>query len=68
MTNLALVREAGMSGPESKALKRLAVKMQEAMLTTVALEFRARYEPAEGMPPEITALLKQLDQTQDSDE
>ena len=57
-----------MSGPESKALKRLAVKMQEAMLTTVALEFRARYEPAEGMPPEITALLKRLNQSQDSDQ
>jgi hypothetical protein len=38
------------------------------MLTTVALEFRARYEPAEGLPPEIIALLKQLDQSQDSDQ
>jgi hypothetical protein len=51
-----------MSDPESKVLKRLALKMQKAMLTTVANEFRARYEPSEGMPPAITALLKRLDQ------
>jgi hypothetical protein len=53
-----------MSGPESKARKRLDAEMQRAMLTKVANEFRARYEPADGMPPEIVALLKELDQSQ----
>jgi hypothetical protein len=63
-----------MSGPESEEVpksdpeleevpKSVAVKLQEAMLTTLANELRARYEPAEGMPPEITALLKKLDQS-----
>ena len=57
-----------MSVPESEALKRkLDILMQRAMLTTVANEFRARYEPAEGMPAEITALLKRLDQGNDDD-
>jgi hypothetical protein len=71
MTNLAfLVREAGMSGRESDEVLKsvVGVKLREAMLTTVANEIRARYEPAEGMPPEITALLKRLDQRQDDDQ
>ena len=42
--------------------------MQRAMLITVANELHARYEPAEGMPLEITALLKQLDQSQHNDQ
>jgi hypothetical protein len=57
-----------MSRPESKVLERLAVKMRQAVLTTVANEFRGRYEPAEAMPPEITALLEQLDQSEDNDQ
>jgi len=56
-----------MSGSEAKALERLSVKMQQAILINVANEFRARYEPADAMPPEITALLKQLHQSQDDD-
>jgi hypothetical protein len=51
-----------------KSTERLSVKMQPAVLTTVANEFRARYEPAEAMPPAITALLKQLHQSQDNDQ
>jgi hypothetical protein len=57
-----------MSGPESKAPERLDVEMQLAMLTKVANELRARYEPAEGMPSEIAALLEQLDQIQDDND
>ena len=53
-----------MSGPESKAPERLDVEMQRAMLTKVANELRARYEPAERIPPEIIALLKRLDESQ----
>jgi hypothetical protein len=53
-----------MSGPESKVPQRLDVAMQQAMLTKVANELRDRYEPAEGMPSEIVALLKQLDDRQ----
>jgi hypothetical protein len=64
---LVLVREDDMSDSEAKALERLSAKMQQAILITVANEFRARYEPADAMPPEITALLKQLHQSQDDD-
>ncbi len=55
-----------MSGPESKVPERLDVAMQRAMLTKVANEIRDLYEPAEGMPSEIAALLKQLDDGQTS--
>ena len=56
-----------MSGHEAEALRRFAVRMQRAMLTTIANEFRARYEPAEGMPPAIAALLEQLEERKDLD-
>jgi hypothetical protein len=64
---LVLVREDDVSDSLAKALERVSVKMQQAMLITVANEFRARYEPAEAMPPKITALLKQLHQSRDDD-
>jgi hypothetical protein len=57
-----------MSGESEEVPKKASVVIREAMLTTVANELRARYEPAEGMPPEITAILKQLDRSEDGDQ
>jgi hypothetical protein len=53
-----------MSDPVSKTPRRIEVEMQLAALTRIANEFRERYEPADGMPPEIAALLEQLYQNQ----
>ena len=54
--------------PESKALESLAANMHRAMLKAIADQLPVRFECSEGMPPEMIALIKQLERNSNNDQ
>ena len=57
-----------MSDPKPKPSETLAVKMRLALLKAIAEQLPVRFECSEGMPPEMIALIKQLERNSNNDQ